>query len=58
MTVSDTRHRSAGREPLETPDETVARRAELGDLHKMLTDRQARKADAVVPSAEIGRAHV
>ena len=53
MTVSDTRRRSAGREPLETPDETVARRAELGDLHKMLTDRQARKADAVVPSAAI-----
>ncbi len=53
MTISDTRRRSASREPLETPDETVARRAELGDLHKMLTDRQARKADAVVPSAAI-----
>ena len=37
----------------DVPNETLARRADLGTLHRMLTERQARKADAVVPAAAI-----
>ena len=37
----------------EVPDETLLRRGDLGDLHRMLQARHARKADAVVPAAAI-----
>lgn len=53
MSVPDNRRRTNHRESIEAPDETLARRAELGELHTMLTDRQARKADAVVPAIAI-----
>jgi hypothetical protein len=45
--------RAAAREAAEEPNESLLRRADLGDLHRMLRERHARKADAVVPAAAI-----
>ena len=37
----------------DVPSDTLLRRGDLGTLHEMLTQRQARKADAVVPATAI-----
>ena len=37
----------------DTPSDTLLRRGDLATLHAMLTERQARKADSVVPAAAI-----
>ena len=52
MTI-DHNHRTATPENAQRPSETVLRRAELADLHTLLRERQARKADAVVPARAI-----